>query len=112
RRSAQPLSSPPTDRFEDRMEAEGRAGCATPAKTLAGLDLGRLNFIDITPCPPDAGKAPADNLCLSANFQRAGIEGQRAVWVVSLRARHRETSNFDVETVSAVTLTDQVWIYD
>lgn len=111
-RRSQPLSTPPTDRFEDRMEVEGRAGCAAPVKTLAGLDLGRLNLIDITPCPPDGGKAPAENLCLSANFQRAGTDGQRAVWIVNLRARHSETGDFDVETVSAVTLTDQVWIYD
>jgi hypothetical protein len=93
--------------FDERMETEGRQGCASPQAALAKLDLSRLAGIDIVPCP-----SLAENLCISAEFLREASGGSRALWIVNLQASYPEIGARDIKTIGAVTLADQVWIYD
>lgn len=93
--------------FDGRMEAEGRQGCAAPVAVLAGLDLSRLAAMDIVQC-----HSPTENLCLSAEFLREATTSERAIWIVNLRARHREIGQPEIEAITSAELADQVWIYD
>ncbi|MFN3668873.1 MAG: hypothetical protein ACK4VY_06155 [Brevundimonas sp.] len=73
-----------------------REGCGRAGRTVAGLDLGRLQSIDVAPCQ----RATAGLYCLEAVFLRYAYFNHQVLWRVTLR--YQEPADIHRDDVSAV----------